>query len=90
VSWHVTVENVEPETRFSWRWHPGAPDPPPGEEPTLVEFRLSDEEGGTRVTVIESGFERVDLARRAKAFQQNAEGWDIQVAALRKYLEHGA
>lgn len=77
----VTVESMQPETLFSWRWHPGDESEPA----TLVEFRLEDVEGGTRVTVVESGFERLSLARRAKAFADNEKGWEIQMAALNEY-----
>jgi uncharacterized protein YndB with AHSA1/START domain len=82
----VTAEGefapVEPESSFSWRWHPGAKQPPDDEPQTLVEFRLSDGTGGTRVTVIESGFERLALARRAAAFEDNTKGWEHQLKAL--------
>ena len=84
----VEVETMEPERRFSWRWHPGSK--PPGadysaEPGTLVEFRLEDAEGGTRVTVVESGFDQLSLDRRAKAFADNEKGWEIQLAALNGY-----
>jgi uncharacterized protein YndB with AHSA1/START domain len=84
----VMVEAMEPERLFSWRWHPGVK-PPDGDydsEPsTLVEFRLEDAEGGTLVTVVESGFDRLSLARRAKALEENEKGWEIQLAALDEY-----
>jgi uncharacterized protein YndB with AHSA1/START domain len=86
IRFSVAIESIEPERRFSWRWHPGSEQPPAGEEPTHVEFRLDDEDGGTRVTVIESGFDRVSLARRAKAYEENTQGWIEQMKALQKYL----
>ncbi len=89
----VTVETMEPERLFSWRWHPGS-NPSGGDsgtEPTtLVEFRLEDAEGGTLVTVVESGFDRLSLARRAKAFEDNTKGWEIQLAALNEYAGESA
>ncbi len=57
-----TVERMEPETLFSWRWHPHAVEPGidySAEPPTLVEFTLEDVPEGTRLTVVESGFERI-------------------------------
>ena len=90
IDFWVSVEDVEPEKRLSWRWHPGAADPPEGEPMTLVEFLLADENGGTRVTVIESGFDRISLSRRAKVFDENTQGWEIQLAALEKYASHAA
>jgi len=84
----IEIADVQPESAFSWRWHPGAQQPPEdsGEPKTLVEFRLTDEGGGTRVTVIESGFERIALARRAAAFQDNSNGWEFQLKALGAYV----
>ena len=80
----VVVQSMEPEVLFSWRWHPGSNDDPS----SLVEFRLEDAEGGTRVTVVESGFERLPLERRAKAFEDNTRGWEIQSIALQQYAEN--
>jgi uncharacterized protein YndB with AHSA1/START domain len=84
-----TVERMEPETLFSWRWHPYAVEPGidySAEPTTLVEFTLEDAPGGTRLTVVESGFERIPLARQAKAYAMNDEGWAIQVRAIHGYL----
>ena len=86
---NVIIQDVVPEQRFSWKWHPGMPGP--GEdisaEPmTLVEFHLSDEGGGTRVTVIESGFDLLTLAKRSRVFDENDKGWAEQLAALGRYL----
>ena len=84
---NVTIESIEPERRLTWRWIPGS-EQPAGESTTLVEFLLEDEAGGTRVTVIESGFDRVSLARRAKAFEENTNGWEEQMKALERYVSH--
>jgi uncharacterized protein YndB with AHSA1/START domain len=85
----VTIERMEPERLFSWRWHPGAREP--GEdvshEPTtLVVFELQAVAGGTLLTVVESGFDRIPLARRAKAFRDNDQGWVMQMKAIEEYL----
>jgi len=37
--------------------------------------------------VVESGFERLPLERRAKAFDDNTRGWEIQSVALQQYAE---
>src|SRR6266542_4024812 len=50
VEFYVTVEEMVPERRFSWRWHPGMPDPgiDYNKEPTTsVVFQLDETEGGT-------------------------------------------
>lgn len=89
-TFEIVVERVEPQRLFSFRWHPGAVDPKVdySKEPmTLVEFALHDAEGGTRLTVTESGFDKIPLARRAAAFSGNDEGWSKQVTLIQKYLE---
>src|SRR3546814_5134370 len=63
--------------RFAFRWHPFAIDPAVDysqEEMTLVEFLLEEGDGGTLLTIRESGFDRVPLARRAAAFAANDGG----------------
>ncbi|HEY9015007.1 MAG TPA: SRPBCC family protein [Gemmatimonadales bacterium] len=83
----VMVEQIEPERLFSWRWQPGGdPDVDPAEPTTLVVFELEDVPEGTRLTVTESGFDRIPVARRAKAYRENDEGWTGQLESLRKYL----
>jgi uncharacterized protein YndB with AHSA1/START domain len=82
-----TVQKIEPPRLFSWRWIPGA-DQPEGESTTLVEFRLEEtEDGGTLLTITESGFDRLSLSYRAKAFQDNTRGWDGQAKSIQNYLE---
>lgn len=82
-SFTASIDALEPETRFAWRWHPGDVDPSVdlSDEPqTLVSFFLEDAaEGGTRLRVVESGFERIAEARRAKALRDNAGGWKGQL-----------
>src|SRR5262245_30216324 len=85
----ITIERMDPERTFAWRWHPGAYEPGEdlSQEPTtLVVFTLEDANGGTLLKVVESGFERVPLARRAKAFRDNEEGWTGQMEAIEKHL----
>jgi len=85
----LTVEQMEPEHTFSWRWHPGAANKE-SDETTRVEFHLEEVDGGTMVTVTESGFDRIDLARRAKAFEENTRGWELQLESLRQYAGEAA
>lgn len=83
------VERVVPMEHFSFRWHPFAVDPgiDYSKEPTtLVTFDLGDARGGTKLTITESGFDRIPLERRAKAFAANSEGWAAQAELIEKYL----
>lgn len=83
------VDRIEPEHLFSFWWHPFAIDPKVDyahEEATLVVFELEQIDGGTRLTITESGFDRIPLERRAKAFTANEGGWAIQTRLIEKYL----
>ena len=85
----ITVERIEPERLLSFRWHPYAIDPKVDysrEPTTLVEFHLEEVPGGTQLTVVESGFDRIPLARRAEAFRMNENGWSQQIKNIERYL----
>jgi len=85
----LQVEEMIPPEKFSYRWLPGAVVDDKDSNTTLVTFTLEEVAGGTRVTVLETGFEGVSLAKRAKAFQENTDGWRGQMANLERYLaEH--
>ena len=90
---HVTVdlqvERIEPERYFSYRWHPYAIDPAndySAEPTTLVEFILEEADGDTALTIIESGFDKIPLARRTEAFRMNDQGWGGQIRNLERYV----
>jgi uncharacterized protein YndB with AHSA1/START domain len=90
VVFEVTVERMESERLFSFRWHPYAVDAKVdySKEPTtLVEFRLEEQKGGTLLKVVESGFDRVPAERRALAFRMNSDGWAAQVENIRRHVE---
>ena len=83
------VERVEPMRVLSFRWHPFALDPAVdySKEPmTLVTFTLEPAEGGTNLTVVESGFDAIPIARRADAFEANEEGWSLILQLVEKYI----
>lgn len=83
----LRIERVVPEARLSFRWHPGADaDTGPGAPTTLVTFALSAVPGGTELTITESGFDAVPLARRAQVFADNEGGWEGQLTLVAKYL----
>jgi uncharacterized protein YndB with AHSA1/START domain len=54
---------------------------------TTVTFTLEPSEGGTRLTVSETGFDRISLARRAKVYQDNTQGWAEVLVWLQRYVE---
>jgi uncharacterized protein YndB with AHSA1/START domain len=89
LTWEATIERMDAETLFSFRWHPYAIDPKAdySKEPTtLVEFRLADAPGGTELTLVESGFDGIPLERRAEAFRMNAHGWGEQMKNIENYV----
>lgn len=85
----VHVERMEPERLLSWRWHPAPLERGRdySDEPaTLVEFTLREVEGGTMLTVVESGFDQIPPERRQEAFRINSGGWDAQVNNIRAHV----
>jgi uncharacterized protein YndB with AHSA1/START domain len=85
----AVVQKIEPETLFSFTWHPNAHDPKVdySKEPaTLVEFRLEEVPGGTRLRVTESGFDKVPITRRAEAFERNSQGWAGQMKNIARHV----
>lgn len=88
-----SVDRVEPMRIFSFRWHPYAIEPGVDyskEATTLVEFELEEVPGGTMLTVTESGFGRIPIERRARAFASNEQGWTAQMQLIEKYLAMAA
>jgi uncharacterized protein YndB with AHSA1/START domain len=85
----LEIEAIEPQRLFSFRWHPGAIDKTidyTKEPRTLVQFELEEADGGTMLTLTESGFDRIPLARRAKAFSMNEGGWTGVMTLVEKYV----
>ena len=90
VTFDVITERMEPETLLAWRWHPYAVDPAVDysqEERTLVTFTLKDTpDGGTLLTTVESGFDKVPPGRRLEAFRMNSGGWDAQLRNISAHV----
>lgn len=85
----ITIEQMEPERLFSFRWHPGAVEPGydySAEPTTLIVFALEEVENGVMLTVTESGFDQIPLERRAKAFTANEQGWTMVMKLIEDYL----
>jgi uncharacterized protein YndB with AHSA1/START domain len=85
----IWIEKIEPENLLSFRWHPFALEAGVdySQEPTtLIEFRLEDADGGVMLTVTETGFDGIPLARRAKALEANNGGWAKQMELIEAYV----
>jgi len=89
VKFDAVIQKMEPETYFSYTWHPYAIDPDvdySAETPTLVEFRLQPTASGTVLTVIESGFENIPAHRREEAMRMDEHGWGAQLKSIETYV----
>ena len=85
----ITIEKMEPERLFSFRWHPYAIDKGvdySAEPTTLIEFVIEQKKDGVLLTVTESGFDQIPLTRRVKAFTANEEGWGMVVKLIKEYF----
>jgi uncharacterized protein YndB with AHSA1/START domain len=88
----MLIERIQPERLFSYRWHPYAVDANTdysAEPTTLVEFRFEEADGGTVLTIVESGFDRIPASRRAEAFRMNDGGWASQMKNIERYVAAG-
>lgn len=80
---------AEAPNYVSFRWVPGIPED--GAEPgptTMVEFWVREQEGGTVVRVVESGF--AALPNAEDAIRSNTEGWAFQMDVLKANAEREA
>ena len=87
--WLARIETVEPESLFAFRWYhtDATPEAELADQPTtLVEFRLEPIDGGTRLTIIESGFESLPDPKRLEILRSNMEGWDIQAGNIAAHV----
>jgi uncharacterized protein YndB with AHSA1/START domain len=85
----LQVEAIQPERYFACRWHPYAIDPAvdySSEPTTLVEFTLEEAGGGTQLTIVESGFDRIPAGRRDEAFRMNDQGWTEQAKNIERHV----
>jgi uncharacterized protein YndB with AHSA1/START domain len=90
---HARIEQVDPPRLLSYRWMRAVREHPPAAEldetnSTLVELTLHPEDEGTRLQVVESGFQQLaggedEIATYA---EENREGWGSEFGELRDYI----
>ena len=73
-----TVEEVTPLERVVFRWHPV---PDAGLE-TTVRIELEPALGGTRITVVETGFDALPVASASGCAAVNAWAWEARLQAV--------
>jgi len=90
VKWHARVVAMEPPSLFVFTWPPNAVDPDrdySDEEWIRVEFRLEPAGDGTRLTVTESGVDKLPPERRDEALRSNEGGWEEQMKNVKAHVE---
>ncbi len=89
----VKTDKLDPPHYAAFRWESGAkPDGEHYDMPnTVVEFFISDRTGGVTLRVVESGFAAwgEDTVKRRKAFDENSQGWEEELAEAKRVLEDG-
>ena len=87
---NVRIVDMTPPRSVTWEWHPGEVERTvdyASEPRTTVRFTLEPSARGTRLSVSETGFDDISLARRAKVHKDNSQGWTEVVVWLQKYVE---
>jgi uncharacterized protein YndB with AHSA1/START domain len=81
----IVVEHVDKPKTLVYRWaRDVGVDPVPGNS-TLVRFDLTEIAGGTRLDLLETGFEDLDDPQAARA--GNVEGWTAELGELVEFVE---
>jgi uncharacterized protein YndB with AHSA1/START domain len=84
----IYVEAATPHDYFAYRWVPGGTTL--GDvltlTNTLVEFFLEESEGGTKVTLKESGFSSLPSEMAEKCFNENSGGWEFMIGRLKNLM----
>lgn len=90
MKWRSRVERMDEPHLFSFSW--SHPEDPADETQlqsapeTRVEFRLEEIPTGTRLTIVESGFEALPPNRRATVMRENDHGWHLQTDNIKAYV----
>lgn len=93
-AFHIRTVRQDPPRYVSFRWLGGdgnreREENAPG---TLVEFWVDERPGGgVSVRVVESGFASLPVSEeeRRRGYQDNSEGWEIELGAAKTHLEDG-
>jgi len=86
----VRIVEMSAPRRLVWQWHPGAVDSGVDytrEPRTTVTFTLEPIGKQTKLSVSETGFDAIGLARRAKVYADNTQGWGEVLVWLQHHAE---
>jgi uncharacterized protein YndB with AHSA1/START domain len=84
-SYDIRIQQVERPRLFSYRWVWPAGNEPDETNSLLVEFTLTEEDGGTRLRLVESGFDKVRGGDEASR-DGHVRGWDKYLGRLLDYV----
>ena len=84
----MTVVEVDPPRRFSFRWINGADEVAAQGNSLLVTFELSPAGSGTALRMTEVGFREMgwEIAILEEAYQDHSQGWDHFMVRLSDYV----
>lgn len=86
----VRVEKVDSQSYVAYRWTTAFPgEALTTENSTLIEFSLSEEGDGTRLSIAESGFAALPVSdeARAKVLADNSAGWPSVLGEVKARAE---
>jgi uncharacterized protein YndB with AHSA1/START domain len=83
----ITVVDVDPPRRFSFRWVAPENEPATETNSLLVVFDLEPSGSGTLLRLTETGFREKgwEIAVLEQAYQEHETGWDMFLPRLRTY-----
>jgi len=84
----MTVIEVDPPRRFSFRWVHGADEIAAAGNSLLVTFELSPAGSGTALRMTEAGFREMgwEAAVLEQQYQEHGQGWDHYIPRLPEYI----
>ncbi|GGB76167.1 SRPBCC family protein [Henriciella pelagia] len=87
--WESVTRDIRPKTYFSFVWYHDATQAgaAPKRCEMLVEFILKPMNGGTHLTIIESGFDAVPQPESETIRTRNDGGWAEQIRNIEAYVD---
>ena len=79
------IEAVDAPRRLAFRWNPLS-EPEFADLTTLVEFVLTEQDGGTFLEIVESGLDALPAEHQKGTFDGNSEGWEMQTRLVAAFL----
>lgn len=87
-TFRIVIEEIDPQSAFAFRWARTVDTDPTEGHATRVRFALDDENGGTRLVVVQDGWASLDsIYDVPAAMKDNLGGWIEELDELRADLE---